>query len=399
MDYYNIYDNNYVHALSQRRKLYKIKLELLDYWETTIGEITNDLSITSKGQININYQQGMRRSCSLTVIDVDKKYQPSENSWFWYNRKFKLYLGIAYNDDVYWWSQGVFFTTSATVSQNTVNIQAVDKFGMIDGTIKIGMVETTYTAPAKTNIRSLLLDTLMLDIGNNKPIDPIEPIVDTKFRFKTLQSEIAISEGSYIGELFTELATSYSADVYYDHTGKLIFSSLYDASRVSGYKYLAPQWTYKDTDAYYCGVTTTYEFDGINCVTVYTNTSTMENVSYMAYNTNPLSPLRVEYVGLRRMESQEIPFVDVEQDEMKDLCRQHAQYLLLKNSIIGMSKTFNSPIIPHMDVNKTIAIEDSQDNNRVDLYVVQSISIPLGAEEMSVTACNVQWLPDDADIE
>ena len=400
MEYYNTYTDAYIKALKQTRRLYRVKLEILDHWERVVDEITRDLSNDTKGSINVNYQQGVRRSCSLTMSDVDKKYIPSENSWFWYNRKFKLYLGIidTYNNDTYWWSQGVFITQNVSSERNSIVVNGVDKFGLFDGTLKTAMSDLKRIIPSGTSFRDLIRDTIMLDIGNGKPIDPIEPHIDMGYNMKKIQSEITIESGSHIGEIFTELASSYSADVYYDVEGRLNFHNLYTNYRISGYRFLAHQWEYDTHKAYYCNPNMEFKFDCENCVTVYTNTSNLENVSATVYNRNPQSPLRVDYLGIRMLESQEINYVNCSQNEMEERCKEYGEYLLLQKTLMGTAISFNSPIIPHMDVNATIGITDDYYGAENQTFVVQSLTIPLGAGEMSVSACNIQWLPDDADL-
>jgi hypothetical protein len=73
MEYFNTYSKEYLNALLNMRNDYLIKLELLSDNETTIGEIIRDLSSTD-GQINISYEQITRRSCSLSLINIDRKY-------------------------------------------------------------------------------------------------------------------------------------------------------------------------------------------------------------------------------------------------------------------------------------------------------------------------------------
>ena len=127
MEYFNHYNDEYINALKLGNGEYKIRLELLSDGETVVGEIAQDLSLSSAGQISINYEQIVRRSCSLTLINVDNKYHPNKNSPFWINRKFKLWLGLVVNDNIYWWSQGVFYTLSATSTNNELNIAVLRK--------------------------------------------------------------------------------------------------------------------------------------------------------------------------------------------------------------------------------------------------------------------------------
>lgn len=407
MEYFNKYTPEYTFALKKSHKKYKIKLELLTYYETVIGEITKDISVSAQGQININWQQLVRRSCSLTLINVDKKYVPSPNNWFWYERKFKLWIGVVDGNDVYWWSQGIFITKSATADKSVVNIEAVDKGGILDGTLKTNMTEVDYIVETGTPISTLIKDSLLtniygdarIKIGGDKPIDPIAPIIDMKFNNIPIQSEIILDTNNYLGTMLVDIADSYGADIYYNTHGHLVFSSLTDGNRVDGFKYMAHQWDFTDSTSEYSNANFEYTFDGINAVTVYTDTSTLENVSYTAYNTNPLSPLRVGYIGIRRMEDQEISYIDVDIDEMKTRCKQYAQYLLLKESISKMSINFNSAIIPHLDVGRTIGITDRVQGINAETFVINSITMPLSSGEMSISATNITWLPSDTNVE
>lgn len=83
MEYYNTYDSGYIRAINNQHNTYKIKLELLSYFESVIGNITKDVSTTAQGQLNINYQPLTRRSVSLSMINVDEQYIPSANNTFW----------------------------------------------------------------------------------------------------------------------------------------------------------------------------------------------------------------------------------------------------------------------------------------------------------------------------
>ena len=409
-EHFNIYDNKYESMLKSDRTVYKLRLELLNYYENVIGEITKDVSITAQGQININYQQLTRRSCSLTLINVENKYIPSPNSPIWFDKKFKLWIGVSDGEDIYWWFQGVYIIREANMSNGVVNIEAVDKGGLLDGTLKMNMAESQYIIPSGQSITTLIRDTLMLDMGTDssstgdnhlhKPIDPIPPIVQYDFNNIITQSEISVDTNSYIGDMFTTIANSYGADVYYNCNGNMVLSKMADENRVDGYKYMARQWNFYNTLSSYSNANLTYSFERINSVTVCTNSNSQENVSYTAYNNNPLSELRVDTIGVRRLETQEIPYILGETTEqMKLRCQQYAEYLLLKESMKGLNISFNCPIIPHMDVNKTIEITDSRYGLDANIFVVQSITIPLSAGEMNVVATNIDWLPADVNIE
>lgn len=76
MEYFNVYNKRYIQILKTPPLRYKIRLELLGEYENVLGEITKDISVTAQGQINISRRSVTRRSCSLTLFDVENKYIP-----------------------------------------------------------------------------------------------------------------------------------------------------------------------------------------------------------------------------------------------------------------------------------------------------------------------------------
>src|SRR5574344_426458 len=210
-EYYNTISDAYIHALKQSTIYPVVKVELLDPYENTIDEVTQDISRREVGNISINYQQGVRRSCSITLDNKFQKYTPSYNGVIWFNTKFRVYLGIkvykvlpntaylgydsttdmmayrptevgfdyplAYEPDflnagydTYWFSQGVFVLTNPSVLSNrsnkTITLNGVDKFGLLGSETAFHELEGTYKIPADTTLKNIIYDTLQLDSGN-----------------------------------------------------------------------------------------------------------------------------------------------------------------------------------------------------------------------------------------
>lgn len=596
MEYFNRYSADYIAAVKSGNGRYKLKLEILSNNESVVGEITKDISLTAQGQITINYEQITRRSCSLTLIDVEGKYLPHKNSPFWINRKFKLLIGLVVGDDIYWWSQGIFYTVSATSSGHTVSIEGVDKGGALDGTLKLNMTDSEYVINANEYISTTIKQLMALNVGasdieglsniiygGDTPVDVKEPMIGIRYFTQQAQSQIVVDANNYISEVLVQLADLYGADCFYDTEGYLNFVPYIENA---GYQYSPKQWEFDDLSSFYEDVNYNYSYDGENVVTFYTNASDagIVNVAWTAYNTNPMSPINIG-TGIRRAPPQEMAYYDyagdseveecsaalaevqkeitelgidvnvtvygnidtndrqvlewtqdnidlyydelvswgeenpeewlgsistvwghsaeydgveiafspmlqtsngavllsaelvdeyiwglldnlsenwtkeqllaadviglefdgvmikkliadagdtailtgeamhyvgqygalaLAQDELeiakknKDElnkqqmladCRAAANHYLIKSSMIGMQITFNSPIIPHMDVNKTIGICDTWAGIEDGVFVVQSVTIPLSANKMSISATNINWLPNDMTFE
>lgn len=588
MEYFNTYTNEYIAALYNYDNRYLLRLELLSDDEMSIGDIVQDLDATV-GQININYEQITRRSCSLALVNVNQKYLPSKNSAFWFNRKFKLWIGLVVRENVYWWSQGVYYTRSASSTNNVVNIEAVDKGGVLDGALKVNMTNAQYVIYQGSNLPETLKQILSestgsIDItsrgamrmGGGKPMDVIPPRINTIYKNEIIQNELTIDTNTYMSELILQLTDLYNAEAYYDANGNFIFEPVIDNY---GYNYVPTQWSFSDLSSSFENPNYQYSFEGENAVCVFTNASGegIVNVAYTAYNTNPLSPLNIS-IGIHRAQDIEIPYylkdnseeilachhdlmkveadiiennIDITQtvygnidtnnrqklvwtqenltlyaDELaswdeepeegsfstiigmstefdgveiafspmlqtangavllisdvvysyietlisalgenwtkedllaadvvgleidgvlvKELiadagetaihtgiamhyvgkdgalaiaqknyydakygneiqqikdCRSAATYYLKKNSMLGMQLNFNCPIIPHLDVNKTIEVSDKYADIANGIFVVQSITIPLSSNAMNVSATNINWLPNDMQYE
>lgn len=374
MEYFNRYTDEYITTLKQGNGYYKIRLELLSDDETVIGEITQDLSFDSQGQINISYEQIVRRSCSLTLIDVDDKYLPHRNSPFWINRKFKLWIGLAVNDNIYWWSQGVYYTTSANGANGSLNIEAVDKGGALDGTLKLNMTEYAYEINRGDTVNNVVKSILSLNMNVvefddkglvyslDKPIDPIIPIIGMNYYTQTVNNQIHVDANNYISELLTTLADSYAADCYYDADGHFVFSPYIENA---GYQYAPKVWEFENLSSFFEDVNYNYSYEGENTVTYYTNSSdaTTNNVAWTAYNTNPLSPLCVT-TGIRRAQSQEMTYYRYYGVEEISECQSYVKEL--QDEILANNIDMSVTSYGNIDMNNRIPIEWTQAN--IDLY-------------------------------
>lgn len=403
MDYYNKIDNAYLAELHKpMRKMY-VKMEILSHYEGAIGEITSDLSSTD-GSITINKEQGCRRSCSLSIIDRSGKYIPQKDSSFWYNRKFKIFIGLQVDENIYWFPQGVFVTKSANSNGRRLNVEGVDKYGFLDGTLNARMCLVEYQASVTnskkgTNIATLIKDTLMLDLGNNIPLDPVEPIIDPIFYNVTLYDDIVVDEGGYLGEIFDKIAEMYGANIYYDVNGRLRMERVFNYNLPSWYRHLSPQFELSETEITETDINYTYNYDGVNIITVTTDNTSGKIYSYTAKNENPQSPVNINAVGYKGLDggTYYIPLGDTSEESGEEKCRQQAEYMLLQHTCMSTGISYNLPITPHLNVDNTVRISNDYYNFDKQLFIVNSITMPLSASEMSIEATNLQWLPFDTD--
>ena len=133
-----------------------VKVEWLNPDETVKFEFTNSLYDINV-DLNVNYQNGSRRSCTLTLKN-DKHQFPINFNNLWFGQKFKLWMGIYLdNETPFYIPQGVFYISNPQdiyqPSTKTIKINGVDKWAYLDGTLH-GKLAGTY----QTNINTDLYD-------------------------------------------------------------------------------------------------------------------------------------------------------------------------------------------------------------------------------------------------
>lgn len=386
--FYNVINNNYINLCKRSERYPRLKVEFLDYTEKVIGEITSEISSNNEGNITISYNQGVRRKCSFSIVDTNGNYLPNENSPFWYHRKFKLWRGLWDIDsgNTYWFSQGVFFTTGVSVDNNILNIDGCDKFGLLSSDGGNACLEGDYVIDAGTNIYNAIIDTLRLDNGNKKPLDPISPILDIQLNTVTVPYDITTTAGSYIGDILIELAMCLGADIYYDTNGCLrIEKGTVDYF----YSTKAPVWEFGNGEIEYISSTLNYNFQQVvNKITVCGDNTEGEIYSYTAENHNPSSPTRIELIGYRNGETIITPAGFSRQS-----CKDYAEYWLEQKTMLQLSVDIIVPIMPHFDVDKVILLTENDYKFDKQRLVITEINMPLGTSPMSINVCNVMNLP------
>lgn len=392
MDFTNTFNQKYI-EIAMRSEIHPImKVELLDYNDGVVGEITQDI-ISNYGSIAINYKQGVRRSCSLTLSNIDRKYLPNPNSgMFWINSKFKVYTGLKdiYTGDNYWFSQGVFITTRPSaprsLSNVTITIEGVDKFGIFGSETNYNQLEGTYKVEKGKNAAQVIRDILLLDLGNGHVIDWIDPIIDPKMLTEVLPYDIIKSPKQYLGDILIEIANVLGCDIFYDTDGRLnIISGTADFS----FTQQSAIWDYTDVLPEYSNANVAADYvNAINAVKI-TGTNINDKVyEYTAENRNPMSPTRIDLIGRKMM------VIDSANVFNAERARDLAEYRLNQHSIVQLQVDFNSSWLPHLDVNRVVNITDSYYNYYQQRFIISSLNIPLSlTSQIGISASNIAQLP------
>lgn len=397
LEYLNIVDDNYKKILGLLDKKYLVKVELLSVYEKAFQSLVGEILKDASGELSINLEQITRRTCNISFYNNENAFEIDENNPFWMNKKFKLYLGVTNDVDTYWFEQGVFFANNVQNQDEVFTISGIDKGGAIDGSLNTNNVDDAqYIIEVGSDVYKVVYDTMSLSFnlpcGTQSVVDVIPPLVDFYYKDIKVESEISLDSNAPIGDLIKSLADGYGAETYYNTSGRLIFKRNYSDTLSNKYDYTPVEWRYIDDEGLYSDLNLSYEYSAKNTITVYTNSTEFENVSYTAYNDNPCSPIRVSLVGIRRADSVEIPYVEENTNRMLQRCKEYAEYLLTQETFDGLKATFSSILIPHMDVGKAISINDKKSGIKDNKFIISSLSMPLDESNMTVNATQVDFL-------
>lgn len=391
MDCVNVYNRDYL-SLLRRPVLYpKFKVVILSHAEQEIAEFTQDISTNNAGTISVNYHSGVRRTCSITLFDPDGKLIPSQTSYLWINRKFKLYIGL-YDPtigDTYWFAQGVYYVVDPSVSRTDrlITINGVDKFGIFGSETGYSSMTGTHVITAGTNVYSAFKDILLLPFGDGNVVDPIPPFIDPNLRDVELPYDINKAPGTYFSDLLIELANIEGADIFYDVNGRLCVVS---GTMDQNYSNVSSIYDF-DTSIDTCS-SLTLDFDyvnTINSVTVVGMDSEGNYVdTYTARNENPRSPTRIELIGEKTYYEESETCYDA--DRVYD----YATLLLKQKSVMQRSMTWNCTLMPHLDVDKVVTMTDGYYGYTRERMIIRDLTIPLSVgQDMNISACSIAEMP------
>ena len=225
MEYYDVYDQNYIRLAKSEGKVILVKIEVLDYSEYPIYEITDDVIVDSDN-FSSTYQQGTRAKLSFDIYNNEHKYDTNVDSPFWFDKKIKYYKGLkdTYTGDIYWFSKGVFTVTSISQEDDIISVSMVDKFGILSSETGGACLENSTKISLGDKVGKMFTDMLSQDKGNGQPVDPIPPIIDFDTRDIEVGEDLELSTGAYFSDIFTDLANNLKCENYYNGSGHMILT-------------------------------------------------------------------------------------------------------------------------------------------------------------------------------
>lgn len=368
---------------------------------------SNPLSSTfiSDGTIQCNLQNGKRRFATVTLSNVDGKFDYNVNN-MWFGTEVAIDEGLILPDGTdYYVQQGVFVLESPVETirprEKTVTFHLVDKWANLDGTL-FGKLEGSYEVPSGTNIYTPIQALLSQDRGNGLPVDNQSPVFTDYYNGMTQTlpdgTTVNMTDASYdlriegdngsIADVVLGLAGMVNAWVGYDQTGALRIDpsqdDILDTDKpvlwqfsLGETTFLGADYTVKNTEVYNDYIVVGEQLDDYS------------QPGGRATNTDPNSDTNVNSIGRKTIRESASGFSTATQ------CKDLAVWKLKRATILQRAVSISCKQIFHIYENALCTIvRTDKPGNPVERHLIQGFSRPLaGNKEMTISAVSVNDLP------
>lgn len=357
------------------------------------------------GSLSVNFQNGTRRTASVTLSNLDNAYDYNVNS-LWFGQNVRLSEGLILPDGTeFYISQGVFAIKDPGETWNpgekTVSLNLVDKWAYLDGTL-FGNLDGIYEVPVNTSIYPAIRSVLNLGRGNGMKVDPVDPVFTRYYRDRTQTMPdgstkmMAISpytlrvdsdNGTY-ADVILGLNDMLVGVIGYDSTGRLRLEPSQDDIEDIDKELL---WTFTPEESQLLGATyTVLNSQVYNDIIVQGEAQDDYSQPYgRAMNMNPQSDMNIfGALGRRTLRMSAAGYVTARQ------CSDRAAWELKRNCILKKSVTIQSSQLFHIQENKLVKIRRTdKPGSPEERHLVTGFTRPIGQTgSMTINATSVDDL-------
>lgn len=374
--------DDYLLAVKNPMSMRVVRLYLLNDDESIKADVSQYLVSCS---IDLTYQQGITHSASITLLNIDKVWNPNPVKGFlWKGTKFRIDIGLYNNKKIFWGKYGTYVSENISIDWvgKTVSVQLYDKFALFDGTIG-GDTDREHKIPVGTSIKTAIEQCLIAEKDDGGYYDRksiIFPISKTDI---VTPYTITKSSGTTYGEIMIELADMISCDIYYNQDGFLTLSENSDSTPIENKTVL---WHFDDLTPLFSNGNTNLDFANvINKVSVFGAILNGKICKGIAINENAKSQTNIHMSGIK---SEYIEDQNIYSDE---LCLERANYELQKKSLLALQEQFNCVFIPSLSVNNLVLWTNLQRGYLDSKFFINSIHIEaLGNELIDISLTNIE---------
>lgn len=366
------------------------------------------------GTLNVNLQNGTRRTASITLSNVTGEYDYDVNN-LWFGTEIALDEGLILPDGTpYYFQDGVFLVetpeTRILPSERTVTYSLVDKWALHDGTLD-GNLEATYKVEYGTNVFAPIIALLSLQKGNGYPVDSVAPVFTNYYDSMTqtlpdgtvvnlTDAPYTLETDSTRAEVILGLAAMLNAWVGYDATGALRIEpsqdDILDTTKPVQYAFDMRETTLLGA-TYKAENTKVY-----NDYIVVGQALDEESVQpcARAQNLDPRSPTNINIIGRKTYREQKSGYVT------QTMCEDYAEWKLKRTAILQNSVNIQCSQLFHIRENELVTLtRTDKQGSPVERHLVTGFSRPLASTAPMTISCTsvmdfpmatlVPWLPAD----
>lgn len=354
--------------------------------DESIGSDLHSEIILREGSYNEEYQNGSRRSLSISALDFGGKYSyEGLTSLFGWGKRFRFEVGTEYRGNVFWQPKGV-FTSSGVEGEGSdkLSVSLIDKYALLDGTVS-GALETDYKIQRGSNVFDIFQSTLLSDCGTGYAFDMQSIYMDEDLKELCTYYTMTQSAESSYGDFFDELREQLNAELYYDDNGHInVRNALDDLALVK----TPSMWEYSRGDKNFLEIIESVKYsDKYNAVRIVGAQVDGDLYTCEVENTNPLSKLRV---GLN---PKKVKFITDSNIVSQQYVNDRALLELWNITLNEIDYSLKSSFLPHISVGKCVTVTDANHRLYGERLFVKGVSFNIGGAEMTLTAVNIKDMP------
>lgn len=367
----------------------------------------NPLSKTfiAEGSISANFQNGKRRSVSVTLDNVDGTYNYNVNH-LWFGTEIAVDEGMILPDGTeYYIQQGVFVPVNP---QNTIDPETrtitytlEDKWANLDGTL-YGNLDSAHEVAIGTNVFTPITALLVEDRGNGRAVDATTPVYTDYYNDKTqtLPDGTTVylnvtpytltvdSDSGTIADVILGLVEMFNGVVGYDVTGALRIEPSQDDIE-DGEKPI--QWAFGMDEVTLLGMAYDVKNTEVynDYIVIGDSLSNGSQAKGRAQNLDPASPTNIYAIGRKTIRVSQSGYYTDKQ------CQDYAAWKLKRSAILQQAVSISCSQILHLDVNNVVTIRRTdKPGNPVERHLITSFTRPLASNgEMTINATSVNDMP------
>lgn len=359
----------------------------------------------AEGTLTVNLQNGVRRTASVTLGNVDGAFDYNVNR-VWFGQEIALDEGLVLpNGEDYYIQQGVFLIQSPqeTVEpgRRLMQYELVDKWANLDGTLW-GKLEGAYKGQLNVNIFQQIDALLQDDKGNGRKVDPVAPVYTEYYNGKMQVlpdgTTAALTDAPYTltvesgsgtcASVILGFAEMLNAWVGYDATGRLRIDpsqdDLLDINKPISYAFSMDESTL-------LGLTYTAENTEVYNDYIVMGAALDDNSQpgARAYNNDPMSDTNVQLIGRKTIWTEEDGYAAERQ------CADRAAWELKRSAVLQKSVNISCAQILHLGENTLVTVARTDKNGTpVERHLVTGFVRPLsGSGAMTISATSVADFP------